>query len=226
MADIGPKDQLDVALQQYETVRQESLGSMTHRTQIVSLGLATVGALVAGLLAFHGGKEPVTVWADIAVFAFAAPLVSLFALFMWLGEVRRMMRAGSFLWSLELVINEKFAKALGKASRPMGWESAYLRGIRDRQNQQMQYPYVVVFGTLILVAFVGIGVALAIARHNRNVAAHWTAVGLAGISFLSAAYAALEMFRILKLTKHDKCNKCGIEYAATEKGCPVCSQYQ
>ena len=137
------QDELQVLLSEYESLRRESLDTITHRTQIASFGLAAVGALFAGVsLARDHGRSPGLV---VAVIAFGVPLIAALVLPMWLGELERKERAGAYLRWLEGRVNE----LLG--AEAMAWES-WLGTPRDQSGPgRLFYPYLAVIGLFTLI---------------------------------------------------------------------------
>lgn len=144
------RDELQVLLSEYESLRRESLDTITHRTQIASFGLAAVGALFAGVsLARDHGRSTGLV---VAVIAFGVPLIAALVLVMWLGELERKERAGSYLRWLEGRVNE----LLGEEA--MAWES-WLGTPRDQFGPgRLFYPYLAVIGLFTLI---GLGAPIA-----------------------------------------------------------------
>jgi hypothetical protein len=144
------RDELRVLLSEYESLRRESLDTMTHRTQIASFGLAAVGALFAGVsLARDHEPSPGLV---IVVIAFGVPLIAALVLVMWFGELERMERAGSYLQGLERRINELVGE------EALGWES-WLGTPRNQSGPgRLVYPYLAVIG---LFSLIGLGAPVA-----------------------------------------------------------------
>jgi hypothetical protein len=141
---------------EYETLRRESLDSITHRTQIASFGLAGVGALftaVALIQDFSAQSGLVIVLTSVAI-----PLSSALILVMWLGEFERMERAGCYLHWLESRINDHLG------TRSLAWESWLAEGQARKPGpgtaaaERLKYPYFAVIGLFTLI---GLGAPLA-----------------------------------------------------------------
>lgn len=99
-------DEVDALFKEYDTLRQESLDSMQNRTQIVAFGLGTLAVLAGAVLSLDSGdRSPHLI---VAVFSIGLPVISALVLYIWLGEVERMMRAGKHIQQLELRINGIF----------------------------------------------------------------------------------------------------------------------
>ena len=122
-ADAGPE--LEWLAREYDTLRQESLGSMGHMLQVISLGLAAFGFL-SGAASFAAKEAPIMA---AVILGIGIPLLVVFTLFIWLGEMNRMVRAGTYIARIERVVNEKLEK------RTIWWETWL------RQENQMRYPY-------------------------------------------------------------------------------------
>jgi hypothetical protein len=133
-------ENVEVLLKEYETLRRESLDSITHRTQIASFGLAAIGALFAG--SFVATERVQASGLVLGVVALGVPLVSVLVLRMWLGELERMERAGAYLSWLEHRINSSMNDHV------LTWES-WLSA-----TGRLVYPYQAV---VILFSLIGVG---------------------------------------------------------------------
>jgi|CXWL01.1.fsa_nt_gi hypothetical protein len=121
-------DKADILLKEYETLRQEILVAMSSRNSVLSFGLATIGAIFTASLATQTGATPSLL--SSLILELGVPAISIFVLFMWLGEYQRMQRAGKFLVGIEKRINDIASKEL------LTWETS-LRAKRGH----MKYPY-------------------------------------------------------------------------------------
>ncbi len=127
-------DSVGILLEEYKTLRQESLTAMNNRNRVLSFGLAAIGAILTGsILAYKENGRPII---TILILIIIIPVVSNFILLMWLGEYERMQRAGKFLAKLEEKINEIAKDTL------LTWETQ-LRG----DQSHMKYPY---YATVLL----------------------------------------------------------------------------
>jgi hypothetical protein len=113
---IMDMDWIKTAMEEYKTLREESLTSLTRQLQILSIGGATIGVI---LLAAINGWEKVPF--PKTVFMYVIPGVLLLIFIIWLTEVFRMRRAGRYLVNLENKINFKF-RGMGKDD-PLTWEN-------------------------------------------------------------------------------------------------------
>lgn len=127
-------------LKEYETLRQESLNTINNRNTILSFGLATIGAIFVGSIVTYSTGTYLLISGLLLIIVI--PVISIFVLFIWLGEYERMQRAGRFLVELERKINKEASKEL------LTWET------RLRKNKShMKYPY-----NATVVSLIGISV--------------------------------------------------------------------
>ena len=121
-------DSAEILLKEYETLRQEVMVAMGSRNSILSFGLATMGAIFTASVATQTGESP-SPFASL-ILSIIVPLISVFVLYMWLGEYQRMQRAGKFIAGLEKRINTEKNKEL------LSWETSLRKG-----KKHMKYPY-------------------------------------------------------------------------------------
>jgi hypothetical protein len=108
---------VDVAMEEYKTLRQESLGSLEQAQRAVQIGLAAIAAITA----FGATSRSAGTFQDAAIVS-AGPAVAALVWIIWLLEIERSMRAGRYIAQLEWRIN---------ASAPdeppaLGWENKML----------------------------------------------------------------------------------------------------
>lgn len=130
-------DALDAMLAEYESLREESLASLTHRMTVMNFTFGGLAVLIAGLLT----RKVSDALAGVVAVLFV-PQVGKAALLIWLGEYARSRRAGRWLRSLERKIN-----AHTKADA-MGWETSLANSV-DQPTQHMVYPYAAVVGLIL-----------------------------------------------------------------------------
>jgi hypothetical protein len=121
LRDWDGKDEaeLQALLAQYQSLREESLQTISNRVEILLLGIASVGALVGGSLTIDDPQASRKV--IYAVFSGAIPLVCIFVLFVWAGEAMRSARAGYFLAAdVEARINQKLGRFVQKRDEMWG----------------------------------------------------------------------------------------------------------
>ena len=142
------KQKLEILIKQYELFSTYSTSTSPGiRYNILSIGLATMGVIFAGVaLILKADKISISgitcgvkeLLAGI-ILTLIIPTFCLAILFMWLGEEHRMIRMGKFLKKLEEQINSELQEDI------MTWEK-YIR----QKSQQIRYPEV-----FILALFLG-----------------------------------------------------------------------
>ena len=158
-------DTLELMLKEYETLRQESLDSINNRSQIVSFGLATIGLIVAAIFALDSSLQSTAL--VVLVFSVGIPIISVLILYIWLGEVERMMRAGDYLCGLEARIND----VEGSGTAPLQWEQ-WLRST----TKQMKYPYIVVI--VLFLGFAYTAPVVGFVEKGLTVCTHWWVIAI------------------------------------------------
>ncbi len=99
-------DKLEVLMKHYEILENYATSAVpNNRNNILSFGLASLSAILTGnlILLTATGKEALSG----IIFILLLPTLSISILFLWLGEVHRMIRMGLFLVELEKKINAK-----------------------------------------------------------------------------------------------------------------------
>ncbi len=173
---------VEVMLKEYETLRQESLNTMSNRNTILSFGLASIGAIFTGsILAYTRGAYPLM--SSLALIVLI-PFVSSFILVIWLGEYERIQRVGRFLVEVEHKVNAQFSGKL------LSWET-YLR----EHRAHMRYPYNATVA--LLVGISGILFAIGLATANFCTTLIYT-ISILGVLFHLGLYLFVT-FRISRL---------------------------
>lgn len=123
----GDQAELQALLKEYESLRTESMNTITNRIQVMLVGLAVVGALAGGALTIDDpAARPVVI---LAIFSLAVPLICVFVLLAWVSEARRSARLGRYLATdVEPLINAKLGRYL------MRWEAALWSGYVPRDE--------------------------------------------------------------------------------------------
>jgi hypothetical protein len=110
-ATLGERElQLQAALAEYSSLRQESMTAITNRITIANFTFGALAVILAGLLA-QSRPGPVIGWVAILF----VPQVSKTGLLIWLGEYDRSQRAGKWIADLEVWIDQEVLR--GPASR-------------------------------------------------------------------------------------------------------------
>ncbi|MFV9644354.1 MAG: hypothetical protein ACNYWU_00890 [Desulfobacterales bacterium] len=140
---------LEVVMEEYKTLRQESLTSMQMQQSILNFGTATVGiALSGGFAAWD--KTPLPEF----IFLFLIPIVIYLIVLVWLGEVGRMFRAGNFLCELEEKVNSQFSEK----EMALTWETWLSRGewLEKKPHHVIRFHYISIFTLFMVTALASI----------------------------------------------------------------------
>lgn len=136
-------DWISVSLEEYKSLRAESISSQQSQQLLLRVGLATNGIVLSiGISNWTSG--------DVAslVLALGLPSISFLTLAVWIGEVSRMSRVGNYLAKLEQKINLEYQNA---THLPLGWEN-WLRSTPKPGTNQIYASYMA-----IIVMFSGMG---------------------------------------------------------------------
>ena len=107
-------DWLFVAIEEYKALRMEILNSIKLQYLTVQIGLTAIGVLLVLLSTFLNKKYLPQIFLLILT-----PAASYITLFLWMGEVERMVRAGIYIHS-----REKYMSTLFKGMpSPLNWET-------------------------------------------------------------------------------------------------------
>ena len=122
------KEKLEALLKQYELIQNYTFNTIpASKNSILSFGLTILGAIFTGNIVLLSTEKYLEV--SNFIFVFILPLASTTILFIWLGEIQRMMRAGFFLLSLEQQINKLVDDTI------FTWE-IYIR----KKENKIKYP--------------------------------------------------------------------------------------
>lgn len=130
------KKMLDILMEEYKTLRQESLGTIRLRIQIISFGLAIVILLFGVPFAT---KLSINIVALNFLYSVIIPLICTIIVDLWLGELYRMDRAGNFMYIQEIRLNETIKESglLNESNKHLlSWEG-YLR---KKVNTKEMWP--------------------------------------------------------------------------------------
>jgi hypothetical protein len=105
---------LSTTLEEYKSLRQESLQALAQQQTVLQFGLSVLGVLV-GLAVQQADKEPLL---SIILGAGFVPLVAVFVAIIWVGEFERLGRVGFHLATIEYAVT----KEIGRPA--LWWESA------------------------------------------------------------------------------------------------------
>lgn len=142
-----------LAVAEYSSVRQESLQSFATSQSILQWSLATYGVLFgAGLLAASNDVaedlSSTVSWMAAIIYGLLLPGLVCAASWAWIGEIRRMERAGVYLRGVERRISEETRRSSSSVIAPLHWES-FLAGDSRQEGPPVKgwAPYL---GTALL----------------------------------------------------------------------------
>jgi hypothetical protein len=173
-----------VAIEEYRTLRQESLDSISQAQTTLRGGVVALGVLAA-LSVDVSGSGPL---AELVI-ALAGPAIATATLMQWLLETKRAVRAGTHIAELE----QEFQRRFG-GDAPLRWE----RIVRAEFNPRKSFTYHwSVLGTLLVASLPAVALGLfALGTAGEWL---WFAGGVVGdalivswmLTFLARAYADL-----------------------------------
>jgi len=195
---VQPDSWLLAALEEYKSLRTESLDSMKVQNTILGYGVAGIGALLAAGISFIDKNDnPVL---EEAIFCFFLPLVVFFIVMTWAGEVARMYRAGKFLVDRESIINQHVGGigALAPVCEPaLLWENWLSRkGDNNKTPHQRLYlQHYSILGMFLFIALLSVTMGNYKAFGNSSLA--WLiiidVVAICALTYLT--YVALSLLR-------------------------------
>jgi hypothetical protein len=155
--DLPTDSWLFAAIEEYKSIRTESLDSMKVQNQILSYGVTAVGAILTVGISII--DKPMLLL-DEAIFLFFIPLVIFFMVMIWAGEVARMYRAGSFLVEREKIISRFVDKAntLNGWNNALFWENWLLekKNNNETPHQKLYSQHYSVLGMFLFLAMLSI----------------------------------------------------------------------
>ena len=128
---------ITIVLEEYKTLRAESLTAMKNQQSILSFGTAAFGIMIAG--GFNSWDKSFFPGIMFLVFC---PIICHIVLVIWMGELTRMMRAGFYLTLIEKRINEAFK------DKPdlLNWENWLRTQTKDGKTPQLKWNYFAIIG--------------------------------------------------------------------------------
>jgi hypothetical protein len=136
---------VEASFKEYDTLREEVLQSITHRTQIISFGFGGIASFATGALLVKLPTNDPTL--SVVIFAGVIPIVSVVFCLLWFSELMRMFRASNHLVGLEKQINEALPR------ETLSWERSLLRDNQGENRRHQWYMLVILmFGSLAIAA--------------------------------------------------------------------------
>jgi hypothetical protein len=126
---ITREEVLKISLEEYKTLRQESLKSMSNQIAVFNISVILIGTFITAGVYFWDKTI-----ATCLIYGFFGPICLSVMSLVYLGEVGRMMRAGKYLADLENLIN-RFS-----GIKILNWEN-FLRTKVGKETPQLKFLY-------------------------------------------------------------------------------------
>ena len=141
-SEINLMDWMFIVMEEYKTVRAESLTAIQMQQSVLSFGVAVLGIVLA---------TGINVWGKIIlsefIFLFLAPTISYLLIVVWMGEVERMVRAGAFLVRIEEKVNTVF----DHTQKALEWES-WLHTKENGKTPQIIWNYLAILSIFLSIS--------------------------------------------------------------------------
>jgi hypothetical protein len=201
--DLTGNSQLDswllATIEEYKSIRTESLDSMKVQNTILSYGVTTIGLILTAGISIIDKNDMLVL--DEAIFCVFIPLVVFFIVMIWAGEVARMYRAGSFLAIREPIISQYVDKigSRGCWDEPaLGWENWLLKKGHNNETPH-QRLYIQHYSILAMFLFLAI---LSITIGNYKLSGRSPVICLFIIDIIEACVLAYLAYLALFLLRH------------------------
>ncbi len=163
----GLQPDVELAVKEYDSVRQEELIGM--QSQVSTLRYGITGCVVLFGIAAQQHADKYLGW---IIALTLLPLVILFSAVIWMGEYERMARAGRYIALLEERINDR----VDGVWRPLQWES-WLREGGNSQSRLIgghhRYLTIVCVFVGLQIAAVTMGLHFYWHKHAAHPSRHW-----------------------------------------------------
>jgi hypothetical protein len=172
---------ITVALEEYKTLRQESLAAIEQMQRTLQIGLVAIGVLTAF------GVEAVGQGPGVQVgLALAAPLLAALVAALRLDELHRAVAAGAHT----AVLEQRIARRLGEKDAPLTWETAVQRKFKPREDKIRHWATL-----LALFAATAPAVVLGISDYGGEHRPEWAWI-VAGVVLIFAAIAWYQRYTL------------------------------
>jgi Zn-dependent protease with chaperone function/uncharacterized membrane protein YciS (DUF1049 family) len=182
---------LAAALEEYRSVREESLNAIGSHLATLRYGV-TASALLVGIAVRYRADAYLGWLIALGI----VPLVVVFVAILWMGEYARMARAGRYIVELEQRVSEHVARTQREAepepAPPLAWENWLREGGPDLSRQSgSRHRYVVIFAVLVAVELVSVAVGMTILwRGSDKPGAEWITPVAGGLNLIALATLA------------------------------------
>jgi predicted transporter len=156
-------DWIEVAMIEYQTLRDEILLSFENQQQILNYGIASIGIAIG----FGASKWEEKLIVD-ALLLVIIPLLSHLITLVWNGEINRISRAGRFISDKEKALNEYFLASGETDIKPLNWEN-WLRIEKSKgskKNFKTKWNYYAIIAMIFSLNITSVTIGLA---HNYSI---------------------------------------------------------
>jgi hypothetical protein len=108
---LNDEQKIEILLAEYNSLRTESIEAVKNKFQVLTFGFGGLSVFVGSALAAR-----ISIGASVLILLVIVPTLSKAITIVWLGEHRRMVRAGGGVAALEVAINRIAGENL------LGWE--------------------------------------------------------------------------------------------------------
>lgn len=177
----------EVLLEEYRTLRQESLDTMGDRLTVVNFTFAALSVVIGAMIASESVSPVLLALFGIVV----VPQGAKAGLFIWLGEYQRSQRAGRHIQRLEERINDLVGANRGEG---LTWES----GLVSR-SIHMSTPYIATVIFTVGMGWAGalLGVWYAGVALGENLAGGTLVLAIAGLVAAIGLWETVALRRFL-----------------------------
>lgn len=115
----------DIAMNEYNSLRNESADSLKNQQSIINYGLTAIGVLIAFSANLWGSEQIVEM-----IYVVFIPFLCNLIILIWNGEVRRMSRAGQYIKRIEEKVHSLLKDRSNIDVQALEWET-FLRMPKD-----------------------------------------------------------------------------------------------
>ena len=170
-----------VALEEYKTLRQESLAAIEQMQRTLQIGLVAIGVLTAFAVEAVGEGAGVQVG-----LALAAPLLAALVAALRLDELHRAVAAGAQV----AVLEQQIGRRVGDEDPPLTWESKIQQNF-TRRNDRIRH-----WATLLALFAAALPTAvLGISEYGEGHRPEWAAI-VAGVVLIFGAIAWYQSYTL------------------------------
>jgi len=174
---VNDEKKIEILLAEYNSLRTESIEAVKNKFQVLTFGFGGLSVFVGSALASR-----ISIGASLLILFIIVPSLSKAITIVWLGEHRRMVRAGGGVAALEVKINRIAGENL------LGWE----KWVRS-ESRAMSLPYRTTLGVFQFASMASITVGgLVLWRFLDG--RHSSAATFATLILALIAVAILEIF--------------------------------